>query len=122
MTFDANAKQKLNRRKFIKAGTAAAATAAIAGFPSILRAQAPIELKISHYVPALHGLQTDFIEPWSKDIEKRTNGRVTFKIFAAASPLGKAENQLDQVQNGIVDIAFGLSGNPRGRLPRSIIV
>ena len=38
MTFDATAKQKLNRRKFIKAGTAAAATAAIAGFPSILRA------------------------------------------------------------------------------------
>lgn len=122
MTFDANAKQKLNRRKFIKAGTAAAATAAIAGFPSILRAQAPIELKISHYVPALHGLQTDFIEPWSKEIEKRTNGRVTFKIFAAASPLGKAENQLDQVQNGVVDIAFGLSGNPRGRMPRSLIV
>ena len=122
MTFDANAKQKLNRRKFIKAGTAAAATAAIAGFPSILRAQAPIELKISHYVPALHGLQTDFIEPWSKEIEKRTNGRVTFKIFAAASPLGKAENQLDQAQNGVVDIAFGLSGNPRGRMPRSLIV
>jgi TRAP-type C4-dicarboxylate transport system substrate-binding protein len=111
--------KKLARRSFIKAG---AATAAIVGFPSILRAQAPIELKISHYVPALHGLQTDFIEPWSKEIEKRTNGRVTFKIFAAASPLGKAENQLDQAQSGVVDIAFGLSGNPRGRMPRSLIV
>ncbi len=114
--------QKTNRRTFIKAGAATAASVTLAGFPSILRAQAPIELKISHYVPALHGLQTDFIEPWAKEIEKRSNGRVTHKIFAGASPLGKAENQLDQVQNGIVDVAFGLSGNPRGRLSRSLIV
>ena len=122
MTSKPKATTAINRRKFIKAGAAAATTAAITVFPSILRAQAPIELKISHYVPALHGLQTDFIEPWSKEVEKRSGGRVSCKIFAGASPLGKAENQLDQVQNGIVDIAFGLSGNPRGRLPRSIIV
>lgn len=122
MSSKPNTTEALNRRKFIKAGAATAATAAITGFPALLRAQAPIELKISHYVPALHGLQTEFIELWSKEIEKRSSGRVTFKIFAGASPLGKAENQLDQVQNGIVDIAFGLSGNPRGRLPRSIIV
>ena len=122
MTSKLKATTAINRRKFIKAGAAAATTAAITGFPSILRAQAPIELKISHYVPALHGLQTDFIEPWSKEVEKRSGGRVSCKIFAGASPLGKAENQLDRVQNGIVDIAFGLSGNPRGRLPRSIIV
>jgi TRAP-type C4-dicarboxylate transport system substrate-binding protein len=104
------------RRRLLQAALAAGMA------PAVVRAQGKIELKISHYVPAVHGLQTQFIEPWAKEIEKRTNGQVTYRISAAGSPLGRAENQLDQVQNGVVDVAFGLSGNPRGRLPRSILV
>lgn len=106
----------VQRRRLLQAALAAGMA------PAVVRAQAKTELKISHYVPAVHGLQTDFIEPWAKEIEKRTNGQVTYRISAAGSPLGRAENQLDQVQNGVVDVAFGLSGNPRGRLPRSLIV
>jgi TRAP-type C4-dicarboxylate transport system substrate-binding protein len=106
----------VQRRRLLQAALAAGMA------PAVVRAQSKIELKISHYVPAVHGLQTDFIEPWAKEIEKRTNGQVTYRISAAGSPLGRAENQLDQVQNGVVDVAFGLSGNPRGRLPRSLIV
>jgi TRAP-type C4-dicarboxylate transport system substrate-binding protein len=104
------------RRRLLQAALAAGMA------PAFVRAQGKTELKISHYVPAVHGLQTDFIEPWAKEIEKRTNGQVTYRISAAGSPLGRAENQLDQVQNGVVDVAFGLSGNPRGRLPRSLII
>jgi TRAP-type C4-dicarboxylate transport system substrate-binding protein len=104
------------RRRLLQAALAAGMA------PAVVRAQAKIELKISHYVPAVHGLQVQFIEPWAKEIEKRTNGQVTYRISAAGSPLGRAENQLDQVQNGVVDVAFGLSGNPRGRLSRSILV
>jgi TRAP-type C4-dicarboxylate transport system substrate-binding protein len=104
------------RRRLLQAALAAGMA------PALVRAQGKIELKISHYVPAVHGLQLDFIEPWAKEIEKRTNGMVTSRISALGSPLGRAENQLDQLQNGVTDVAFGLSGNPRGRLPRSLIV
>jgi TRAP-type C4-dicarboxylate transport system substrate-binding protein len=111
----------INRRKLLKAGSAAA-TSAIAGFPAIVRAQGKIALKISHYVPPVHGLQTDFIAPWAKELETRTNGQVTAQIFAANSSLGQAQNQLDQVLNGVVDVGFGLCGIPRGRMTRSTII
>ncbi|MBL8382841.1 MAG: TRAP transporter substrate-binding protein [Burkholderiales bacterium] len=106
------------RRRFLKAGAAGAAT----GFPAIVRSQSKITLKISHYVPALHGLQREFMEPWAKEIEAKTNGAVSFQIFAANSSLGQAQNQLDQVLNGVTDIAFGLCGIPRGRMTRSTLI
>ena len=106
----------VKRRRLLQAALAAGMA------PAVVRAQDKIELKIAHYVPAVHGLQVQFIEPWAKEIEKRTNGKVTYRISAAGSPLGRAENQLDQVLNGVIDVGFGLSGNPRGRLQRSLIV
>ncbi|MEO7939724.1 MAG: TRAP transporter substrate-binding protein [Burkholderiaceae bacterium] len=109
----------LIRRRFL---TLAGAAGAIGGFPAIVGAQSKITLKIAHYVPAVHGLQTDFIAPWAKEIETKTNGAVTCQISAANSALGSAQNQLDQVLNGITDIGFGLCGNPRGRMTRSLII
>jgi len=109
----------LIRRRFL---TLAGAASAVAGFPALVGAQGKINLKIAHYVPAVHGLQTDFIAPWAREIETKTNGAVTFQISAANSALGQAQNQLDQVLNGITDIAFGLCGNPRGRMTRSLII
>lgn len=85
-------------------------------------AQDRIELKLSHYLPPTHGLHVDVSEPWAKELEKRTNGRVTVKVFPGNSSLGNAANQLDQVQAGVVEIALGLSGIPRGRLPRTTII
>jgi len=93
-----------------------------ASFSGIVHAQQTIELKISHYAPTIHGVHFALMEPWARAIEKRTNGKVSFKIFSGASPLGKNENQLDQVQSGVVDVAFGLAGIPRGRLPRTLII
>jgi len=84
--------------------------------------QDKVELKLSHYLPPVHGLHTDFMEPWAKDLEKCTNGKVTVRVSPGTSSLGNAANQLDQVQSGVVDIAFGLVGNPRGRLPRTGLI
>ena len=109
----------LLRRRFLSlAGTAGA----IGGFPAIVGAQSRITLKIAHYLPAVHGLHTDFMAPWAKEIETKTNGAVTCQISPASSALGAAQNQLDQVLNGITDIGFGLCGNPRGRMTRSLII
>lgn len=109
----------LIRRRFL---TLAGTAGAIGGFPAIVGAQSKITLKIAHYLPAVHGLQTDFIGPWAKEIETKTNGAVTCQISSASSALGSAPNQLDQVLNGITDIGFGLCGNPRGRMTRSLII
>jgi TRAP-type C4-dicarboxylate transport system substrate-binding protein len=85
-------------------------------------AQERIELKISHYLPPVHGIHTDFIEPWAKALEESTGGKVTTRVFPGNSPFGNIANQYDQVQAGVVDIAVGLHGIPRGRFPRTGII
>ena len=45
----------VQRRRLLQAALAAGMA------PAVVRAQSKIELKISHYVPAVHGLQVDFI-------------------------------------------------------------
>jgi len=100
-------------RKLIFAAAFAAAGGA--------QAQA-VELKVSHFVPPTHGFHVDVLDPWLKDLEKRTGGKVQGRVFAGNSPFGKTENQADQVKQGVVDVAWGLNGIPRGRFLRSSIM
>ena len=85
-------------------------------------AQAETTLKISHYLPAVHGIHTDFIEPWAEQVTECTNGEVTFEISPAGTQLGNVARQQEQVMAGVVDIAHGLSGIPRGRFPRTSLI
>ena len=83
---------------------------------------AQTELKFSTFVPPTHGFVVNVLEPLGKDIEKRTKGKATVRVFAGNSPFGKTENQADQVRQGVVDVAWGLNGIPRGRFLRSSIM
>lgn len=85
-------------------------------------APAQTELKFTTFVPPTHGFAVDVLEPLGKDIEKRSGGKVTVRVFAGNSPFGKVENQADQVKQGVTDLAFGLNGIPRGRFPRTSIM
>lgn len=96
---------------------AALALAAGAGF-----AQEKIELKVSHYAPPAHGFQTEVFQPWAQELEKRSGGRLTVRIFAGNSPFGNVANQADQVAAGVTDVALALNGVPRGRLPRTLLM
>ena len=80
-----------------------------------------IKLKLSHFLPSSHPTQKDFIEPWVAELEKRTNGKVKVEIYPAGSAFGHVAKQFDQVRAGVVDIAHGLTGFPRGRLPRTLV-
>jgi TRAP-type C4-dicarboxylate transport system substrate-binding protein len=87
-----------------------------------LSAQAQTELKFSTFVPPTHGFVVDVLEPLARDIEKKSGGKATVRVFAGNSPFGKTENQADQVKQGVVDLAFGLNGIPRGRYLRTSIM
>ncbi|WP_417797587.1 TRAP transporter substrate-binding protein [Terasakiella pusilla] len=103
------------RRLFVAAMAAAA-------FCGVTTAQAEvITLKLSHFLPSSHPSQKDFIEPWVAELEKRTNGKVKVEIYPAGSAFGHVAKQFDQVRAGVVDIAHGLTGFPRGRLPRTLV-
>ncbi len=81
---------------------------------NVIRA-AEINLTMSHYLPPALGLHKDFLEPWARELERKTSGKVKVDIQTAGTALGKITKQWDQVVDGTVDVAFGLHGIPRGR-------
>lgn len=105
------------RRTF--AGLALAASTALAGLPA--QAQ-DITLRLSHFLPPVHGIHTDFIEPWAADLEECSDGQVSVEIFPGGTQLGNVARQQEQVLAGVVDIAHGLHGIPRGRFPRTSVI
>jgi TRAP-type transport system periplasmic protein len=95
------------------------AAAVALGFAASAPAQ---ELKFSTFVPPAHGFVVDVLQPLGKEIEKRTGGKVSVRVFAGNSPFGNVANQADQVKQGVVDLAFGLNGIPGGRYQRTSIM
>jgi len=74
-----------------------------------------IELKISHWVPPSHPLQKA-MEDWGDDIQKASNGTITYKIFPAQQ-LGKAFDHYDMARDGIADVVYVNPGYQPGRFP-----
>ncbi|EKV26645.1 hypothetical protein C882_2272 [Caenispirillum salinarum AK4] len=101
---------------------ASAAIAAAAVTLSAGTASAETTLKLSHYLPPVHGIHTDFIVPWTEQVTECTNGEVQFEIFPGGTQLGNVAKQQEQVLAGVVDIAHGLHGIPRGRFPRTSLI
>jgi TRAP-type C4-dicarboxylate transport system substrate-binding protein len=90
--------------------------------PRPVTAQTPIVLKLSHFLGPTSFFELDFAQPWARELEARTNGKVRVEIYNAASPLGGVTAQAAQVKAGTVDIALGLRGAEGDRFPRSSIV
>ncbi|WP_119166021.1 TRAP transporter substrate-binding protein [Algihabitans albus] len=83
---------------------------------------AEYELKLSHFLPPVHGIHTDFLQPWAEDLATCSNGQVAVEIFPGGTQLGNVAKQQEQVLAGVVDIAHGLHGIPRGRFPRTSVI
>src|SRR5690606_10061394 len=62
------------RRTFLK-GTAAAVAASSLPAPAVL-AQAPIELKLSSFVPPTHSIWAKVLMPWVKKVEEASGGKL----------------------------------------------
>ena len=82
-------------------------------------AQTPIVLKLSHFLGPTSFFEVDFAQPWARELEARTNGRVRVEIYNASTPFGGVGAQAAQVQAGTIDIALGLRGAESDRFPRS---
>lgn len=83
---------------------------------------AEYELKLSHFLPPVHGIHTDFLQPWAEELAACSNGQVAVEIFPGGTQLGNVARQQEQVLAGVVDIAHGLHGIPRGRFPRTSVI
>ncbi len=76
---------------------------------------APVELKVSHYLPPNHTVQK-VLEDWAQELDTRSGGRLKLRIYPA-SQLGPVQRQFDLARNGQADMAVGLTGATPGRYP-----
>ena len=81
-----------------------------------------VTLKFSHFLGPTSFFQVDVAEPWAKQLEAKTNGRVKVEIHNSTSALGKIFEQANQAKAGTVDIALGLRGAEADRFPGSSMI
>lgn len=74
-----------------------------------------IQLSYSIFFPPAHG-QCKAGEAWAKEIEKKTDGKVTINIYPGGTLL-KAEDTYSGVVRGISDIGMSCFAYTRGRFP-----
>lgn len=104
------------RRRLLKAGAAAAGTAAVVGAPFIRNARAAETTvwKIQTSWPAGVGLQT--FKTWCGTIKEKTGGELEFKPFAAKEVVGDFE-LLDGVRNGVLEAMNSFTVYWVGKIP-----
>lgn len=60
---------------------------------------------------------TEFLEPWARQLETGSNGRVTVQLFPAMQLGGRPADLYGQARDGVVDIVWTLPGYTPGRFP-----
>jgi TRAP-type C4-dicarboxylate transport system substrate-binding protein len=85
--------------------------------PLVVAAQAPITLKVHHFLPPGSTTHAKMIVPWCAKIESESGGRLKCQIFPSMQLGGTAPQLYDQVRDGVVDVAWTLPGYNAGRFP-----
>lgn len=75
-----------------------------------------VNLRLSHWVPPTHPIQTLGIEPWIESLSEASDGRIGVTIFPAQQ-LGAAPDHYDMARDGIADITYTNPGYQAGRFP-----
>ena len=70
------------------------------------------------FIPPVANPSKTFMKPWAKKVSESSGGKLKVQIFWAMQLGGKATQLLDQVRDGVVDIAWTLPGYTPGRMPR----
>ena len=88
---------------------------------SLMMAQAhaaEVTLLIHHFLGPTAPPHAKFIEPWAKNVEEASGGRIKFEIFPAMAMGGKPPELYGQVRDGLADIVWTLAGYTPGVFPR----
>lgn len=104
-----------------KVVTASALTAGLtAAFVPVSNAIAQeVTLKLAHFLPIQANIPKNVLEPWANKIEADSNGRIKIERFYGMALGGKPPELMDQVLDGVAEMAFTVTGYTPGRFPRS---
>jgi TRAP-type transport system periplasmic protein len=85
--------------------------------PNPARSQ-EVTLRLHTFLPPVANPVKHFLIPWAQKVEKDSNGRIKVQVYPSMQLGGKAEQLLEQVRDGVVDIAWGLPGFQPGLMPK----
>ena len=77
----------------------------------------PITLRLHTFSSPNAIAVQEFLEPWAREIETRSNGRVTVQVFPAMQLGGRPADLYGQARDGVVDIVWTLPAYSPGRFP-----
>lgn len=95
---------------------AAAAISAAAALSAPAQSQT-VTLRMHTFIPPVANPGKTFLIPWAEKIEKDSGGKLKVQPYWAMQLGGKAPQLLDQVRDGVVDVAWTLPGFTPGRMP-----
>lgn len=75
-------------------------------------------LRMQTFIPPVANPGKTFLTPWAEKIAKDSGGKLKIQPFWSMQLGGKAPQLLDQVRDGVIDIAWTLPGFTPGRMPR----
>src|SRR5680860_710496 len=74
------------------------------------------ELKVAHFLPAGHAVETDLVQPGGEAISEATNAHVTITSYPGQTLL-KASEIYEGVTKGVADVGISAYGYNIGRFP-----
>ena len=89
---------------------------ALAALTTTAASAQEVTLRLAHWLPPTHPVQTLGIEPWIASLKEASGGRIDVQIFPAQQ-LGAAPDHYDMARDGIADITYTNPGYQAGRFP-----
>lgn len=94
-------------------GTAAAALSATAALSQ------EVTLRLHQFLAPTANVPALVLDPWADAIEEQSEGRIRIERFGSMALGGTPPELMDQVIDGIVDLAWTVNGFTPGRFPRT---
>ena len=80
------------------------------------------ELRLHTFVPPVHVIYREILQPWAQELAKATNGEVKVTLYPSMQLGGKPPELYRQAVDGVADLVFTLPGYTSPAFPRVGII
>jgi TRAP-type C4-dicarboxylate transport system substrate-binding protein len=78
--------------------------------------------KLHHLLSGKAPAHTKMLEPWAKQVEKNSDGKVKIDLYPAMTLGGRPPELIQQARDGVVDIVWTVNGYTPGLFPRTEVM
>ena len=98
------------------------ALAAGLGFAASAASAQEHVFKLHHLLGAKAPAQTQMLEPWARQVEENSGGRVKIEIYPSMTLGGRPPELINQARDGVVDLIWTVNGYTPGLFPRTEVM